>query len=193
MCFATAGLIAGIAGAGISGAGAIEGGQATANVANYQAAVASNNAIVENQNAVYALQAGNVAATTQGLKGAQVAGKIKAGQAASNIDVNTGSAKAVQAGQREVSELDTETVVNNADLTAYGYRTKATSDEAQAGLDELTATQAPIGADIGAAGSLLSSASALSGKWNQGGGGSGGFPNIPGFNPIAGASGSTAT
>lgn len=187
-------LIAGIAGAGISAVGTVEGGAATANAANYQATVASNNAIVEKQNAVYAEQAGNVAATTQGLKGAQVAGKIKAGQAASNIDVNTGSAKEVQSGQREISKLDTETVVNNADLTAYGYRTKATSDTAEAGLDELKAEQAPEGADLAAAGGLLSSASALSGKWNSGGGGSGGYSGItiPGFNPIAGASGQSA-
>jgi len=160
----------GVAGAGISAVGAVEGGQATANAANYSAQVAKNNATVENQNAVYAEQAGNVAATTQGLKGAQVAGKIKAGQGASGVDVNTGSNKAVQVGQREVSKLDTETVVNNADLTAYGYRTKATSDTAQAGLDELTAAQAPVAGDLSAAGGLLSSASSLSSKWLQGAG-----------------------
>jgi hypothetical protein len=167
MCFATAGLIAGIAGAGISGVGAVEGGQATANAANYQAQVAKNNAAIEGNNAVYAEEAGNVAATTQSLKGAQVAGKIKAGQAASNIDVNSGSAKEVQAGQREASNLDTKTVVNNADLQAYGYRTAATSDTAQAGLDLMEGEQATEGADIGAVGSLLSTASSLSSKWNQ--------------------------
>ena len=43
--------------------------------------------------------------------------------------------------------------------TAYGYRTKATSDTAQAGLDELTAAQAPVAGDLSAAGGLLSSAS----------------------------------
>lgn len=190
MCFATAALVGSAVGAGTTAVGKVESGQATANAANYSAQVANNNAIIANQNAVYAEQAGNVAATTQSLKGAQVAGKIKVGQAAAGIDVNTGSAKAVQVGQRVASNLDTKTVVNNADLTAYGYRTAATSDTAQAQLDKLTAEQAPIGADLSAGGGLLSSASALGGKWNSGSG-LGGL-TIPGFNPIAGASGSTA-
>ena len=177
-------LAAGIVGGGISAIGQVEAGQATANAANYQAAVASNNAIIEGQNAVYAEKAGNVAATNQSLKGAQVAGKIKAGQGASNIDVNTGSAKAVQAGQRVASNLDTATVLNNSELAAYGYRTKAVSDTAEAGLDTLKGQQATEGADIGAVGSLLSSASSLGGKWAQGlggpsGGGSSGSPVYP--------------
>lgn len=184
-------LIAGVVGAGVSAAGAVEGGQATANAANYQAQVSKNNADIAIQNAAYAEQAGVAKATAQGLKGAQVAGKIKTGQAAGNIDVNTGSALDVQAGQREASLLDTETVLNNSELEAYGYRSKAVSDTAQSQLETLTAEQAPIGADIGAAGSLLSSASSLGYKWSTGGGGnpfSGGI-TVPGFNPIAGVSG----
>ena len=186
MCFATAALVAGVAGAGITGVGKVESGIATSEAASYSAAVARNNAIIANDNAVYAEQAGNVKATTQGLKGAQVAGKIKAGEAASGIDVNTGSAKAVQAGQREIANLDTKTVVNNADLTAYGYRSQATSYTAQSQLDELTAAQAPIGADLSAAGGLLSSASALGGKWNtpSGGGDTSGVTNYNSGNQI---------
>ena len=181
-------LAAGILGAGVSAVGAIEGGTATANAANYSAQVAQNNAKIARDNAAYAEQAGNVAATTQGLKGAAIAGKIKAGQAAAGVDVNTGSAKEVQAGQREVSQLDTETVLNNADLSAYGYRTAATSDTAQAELDTATAEQAPIAADLSAGGGLLSSLSGVGSKWSSGGGGLGGI-TVPGFNPIAGVSG----
>lgn len=184
-------LAAGVIGGGISAAGQIEQGQATANAANYRAQVSKNNADIAIQNATYAEQAGQAKATTQGMKGALVAGKIKAGQGASGVDVNTGSNVAVQAGQREVSKLDTETVLNNSLLEAYGYRTRATSEESQAGLEQLTAEQAPIGAEIGAAGSLLSSASSLGYKWSAGGSGnpfSGGI-TVPGFNPIAGVSG----
>lgn len=184
-------LVAGVIGGGITAAGQLEAGQATANAATYRAQVARNNTDISNQNAVYAEQAGQAKATAQAMKGAQVAGKIKAGQGASGVDVNSGSNVAVQAGQREVAKLDTETVLNNAQLEAYGYRTRATSDEAQAGLEQLTAEQAPVGAEIGAAGSLLSSASSLGYKWSTGGSGnpfSGGI-TVPGFNPIAGVSG----
>lgn len=155
----------GIIGAGISAVGTIEQGQATANAANYSAQVAKNNALIANQNAGYATAAGIQQADTSSRKGAAIGGKIKAAQAANNIDVNTGSAVGVQAGQRETSQLDTETVLNNAELQAYGYRTQATGYTAQAGLDTAQAEQAPIGAAIGATGSLLSNASSIGTKW----------------------------
>ncbi len=186
-------LAAGVIGGGISAAGQLEAGQATANAANYRAQVAKNNALIAEQNATYAEQAGQAKGTVQSLKGAQIAGKIKAGQGASGVDVNSGSSVAVQAAAREASKLDTETVLNNSQLEAYGYRTRATSEEATAGLEELTAKQAPIGAEIGAAGSLLSSASSLGYKWSTGGSGfGGGGLTVPGFNPIRGASGQVA-
>ena len=169
--------VAGIVGAGVSAVGAVEQGQATSNAANYSAQVARNNALIAQQNASYATAAGVEQADIASRKGAAIGGKIKAAQAANNIDVNTGSALGVQAGQRETSKLDTETVLNNAELQAYGYRTQATGYTAQAGLYSAEAAQAPIGAAIGATGSLLSNASSLGMKWTQAnptGGGAGG-------------------
>lgn len=166
-------LAAGVIGGGISAVGQLEAGQATANAASYRAEVAKNNAAIALQNATYAEQSGSAKATVQGMKGAAIGGKIKAGQGASGVDVNSGSAVAVRAAQREASLLDTETVLNNSQLEAYGYRTRATSETATAGLEKMTAEQAPIGAAIGAAGSLLSSASSLGYKWSTGGSGFG--------------------
>lgn len=182
-------LAAGIAGAGISAAGALEGGAASANAADYQAQVASNNAIIAKQNADYAIKSGQQQASTQSMKGAATAGKIKANQASSGVDVNTGSAVNVQQSAREVAKLDTDTVLNNSELKAYGYRTDATNYTAQEQLDEETAEQAPIGAAFSAAGGLLSSASSVGSKWATMGGGLGGGVTVPGFNPIAGVSG----
>jgi len=167
MCFATAALVAGAVGAGTSAIGTIEGGQATANAASYNAQVAKNNAVVATQNAQFTMASGQERAQAESLKNAQTAGKIKASQAASGIDVNSGSAVNVQQSQREEGELDTQTTLSNAALTAYGYRTQAVNDTAQAGLETEEAEQAPIGADIGAAGGLLSSASSLGLKWSQ--------------------------
>jgi hypothetical protein len=162
--------IAGLVGAGVSAGGSILGGIAQGNAASYQAQVAKNNAIVENQKAEYATQAGEAQAAATSLKGAAAGGKVKAAQAANNIDVNTGSAVDVQASQRELSKLDTETVLNNAELQAYGYRTQAVSDTATAGLEEAEAEQAPIGGYISAGGNLLSSASSIGFKWGGAGG-----------------------
>lgn len=169
MCFATAAAIAGIAGAGISAVGSVEGGIAQSNAANYQAQVAANNAKIAQQNATSAIEAGQVKAQDQSLKEAEVGGEIKASQAASGIDVNSGSAVDVQAGQRAKGELDPEMMLHNAQLEAYGYRSQAVGYEAQSELDKTEAAQAPIGADLGAAGSLLSNASGLGFKWTSGG------------------------
>lgn len=167
MCFATAALAAGAIGGATSAAGSVEQGQAVSNAASYQAQVASNNAIIAGQNADYATAAGRAQAEAQSLKGAATAGRIKATQAASGVNVNSGSAVDVQTGQREASQLDTETVMNNAQLQAYGYRTQQTNFQAQQGLEQMEAEQAPIGADLGATGGLLSSASGLGLKWAQ--------------------------
>lgn len=175
---AAAAPILGLVGAGASALGTIESGEATAHAANYQAQVAANNAVIESQNATYAVAAGQQQAANESLKGAATGGKIKTAQAANNIDVNTGSAVNVRKSNAETSELDTETVLNNAELAAYGYRSQATGFTSQSGLETATAEQAPIGADIGAGGSLLSNASSLGFKWSgtQNPGGQAGAP-----------------
>jgi hypothetical protein len=164
---AFAGLGLGLLGAGVSAMGTLEQGQATANAANYQAQVSRNNALIAEQNAGYATAAGQRHAADTSLKGAATMGRIKSSQAASGIDVNTGSAVDVQAGARTAEKLDTETVLNNAMLQAYGYRSQATGYKAEAGLHEAEAKQAPEGAELAAAGGLLGGASGLAFKWSQ--------------------------
>jgi len=168
------------ASAAVSAIGSIEGGYAAQNAADYQAQVARNNAQIAEQNAVYATQAGRAAAENQSRKGAAQVGQIKVAQAAGGVDVNSGSAEDVQVGQREVNQLDTETVLNNAQLHAYGYRTQATNFQAEANLDTMKGEQAVEGAYLKAGGDLLSSASGISGKWTGGTGDASG-----GGNPFA--------
>lgn len=169
----TLAVVAGVAGAGVSAFGQVQQGNATRNAALYQAQVARNNALIAEQNAQYAEKAGAARAAAKSLEGAAVGGKIKAAQAASGVDVNSGSAVNVRQSQRQQAKLDTETVLSNALLEAYGYRARATGYEAEAGLEGMRAEQAPIGAAIGATGSLLSSASSLGFRWQTMGGGGG--------------------
>lgn len=147
------------------------GGIAARNQANYRAAIAKNNETAALQNAARAEQAGNVQAEAQGRKGAARLGRIKAEQAASGLNVNQGTPVDVQAGQREMSQLDTETVLNNAQLHAYGYRTQAMNFRAEEGLERAKADSAIPAAALKAGGGLLANASSLSGKWTGGGGG----------------------
>jgi hypothetical protein len=158
-----------IAGAGVSAAGTMYSGMAAGDAASYQAQVAKNNSLIAEQNAKYASEAGAAQATAVSLKGAAKMGKIKTAQAADNIDVNTGSAVNVRASEREAGVLDTATVLSNAELESYGYRAKATGYTAESGLLQTQAEEAPIGAGIGATGSLLSGASSVGFKFGGSG------------------------
>ena len=175
-----------MAGAGISAVSTISQGIATRNAANYQAQVAANNAIVAQQNATRAEQAGEAAAENQSRKGAAELAKVKVAQAASGIDVNTGSAVDVQAGERQTNQLETETVFQNDLMKAYGYRVNAENFKAEQGLETAKADEAVPASILSATGSLLSSASSLGSKWSSSssGGPSSAVNNYNSGNPI---------
>lgn len=124
----------------------------------YQAQIANNNAKIAEQNAAYARQAGQEQAAQESRKAAVEQGAIRTAIAANNVDVNTGSAADVQAGAREIGKLDAETVLNNAELSAYGYTTQANNYRAQASQDM-------AGGILGGLGTLLSNAKGLNLKW----------------------------
>lgn len=152
--------------------GAIGAGQqASAQAANaqYQAAVARNNQLIAERNAGAAIQAGEAQATDVSLRGAAQLGRIRAGQAANNIDVNTGSAVDVQAAQRGMTALDTSRVMNRAQREAYGYRAQASNYGAQAQLEQAQAGQAQAAGRLGIMSSLVSGAGELSNRflWMQ--------------------------
>lgn len=123
-----------------SALGSIQQGEAAQNSANYNAEVARNNA-------THAVLAGQAQAMDVGLQSAATGGRIKASQAANGINVNSGSAVAVQKGQREAGEVNQANTVNNSLVTAYGYK-------AQAGLDVYQGKTAMIAGEIGAAGDI---------------------------------------
>lgn len=163
----TAPALAGIAMAGtaVSAAGAYEQGQATAAAANYQAQVARNNAQIARENVALAAQTGAAKETAQGMKTADSVGKMKATQGASGIDVNTGSAASVRDAAAKLGALDALTIRSNTAREAYGYEVAATSQEAQARLDEMEASQAQEAGTIGALGTFLTGASSVGSKF----------------------------
>lgn len=157
-----------------SAAGTRAGGQAALQAGDYSAVVAEQNAQIAQQEATRALAAGAAQTEMESLKGAANLGAIKAGQAASGIDVNKGSAVTVQESARGLNQLKAETTMNNAQNVAYGYNVQASQDESQAMLDVMGGENAKAGADraanaqtINAFGSgLLGAASAVGPKWN---------------------------
>jgi hypothetical protein len=162
---AYAALASGVAGAAVSGYGAVESGNAQKSAADYQSQVAANNATIANQNALAATAAGNAQAEQAKLKNQQVVGAMMAGQASSGIDVGSGSALDTRKSQTEIGELNVETIRNNAARQAYGYRTQSMSDTAQAGLDTAQGQAAQNAGDIGGVSSILSGAASAGGKY----------------------------
>lgn len=157
--------IAGIAGAGISAAGAIHQGEAQAAEARYASQVAANNATIAAQNASYALRAGSEATFQTGLRQRAKAGDIRANLAAGGLDVNTGSAAEVRRSQAELGEQAELTTAGNAGLTAYGYRSQQSGFQAES---QLKAAEAPMdvtGGFLSGTGTLLSNVGTLPLKW----------------------------
>ena len=147
--------------------GARQQAAATSAAANYQAQVAANNQIIANQQAEAAIQRGQAEAQQQELKNRAQLGGILAAQAASGIDVGTGSARDVQESQRALGRLDTATTEHNAALTAYGYKTQGMNYQAQSGLERLSAQQAQAALPATITGTILGGAGQLSSKWIQ--------------------------
>lgn len=161
------GVVAGLAGAGVSAAGSYMTGQANSEAAAYQAQVARNNAVIARQNATTDIQAGEAAAVNEGLKTRARLGQEKAAQGASGIDVNTGSAADVRAGTDEIGMLQAMTIRSNAAKTAYSDQVQASSQEAQAQLDTMESEKDQDGAVLGSLGTLLSGASSVGASWRQ--------------------------
>ena len=158
--------VVGATSAAVTAGSAIYGGIAQSEAASYQAKVAENNAKIANQNAQYSIEAGDEKVQQAGLRAAEDLGAVKTSLAANNVDVNTGSAVDVEAATREKGRLNELTTAEDAERAAYGDKSTATSEQAQAGLDTAEAENAIPGAAIGAVGNALSSASSLGWKWS---------------------------
>jgi hypothetical protein len=169
---------------GLAALGSAFSGYSQASAANYQAQVAKNNAIVSSRNANAAIAAGQVQSQAVSLRSAAQGGQIKAAQAANNINTSSKSAIGVQESQRETGELDTLTAMNNAALQAYGYQVQGANFNAQAGLEQSIAGQAPIASALNFGGNALDKAPSIGSNWlNFGGGGGGGGLSSEQLNP----------
>lgn len=170
----------------VSTVGALSRGRSEAQASNYQAQVAQNNAQVAEQNAKYAEQAGGVRAQDIQQRGRVAQGRIKTAQAASGIEVNSGSAPMVRAGQAVNTEVDARRAEHDAALTAYGYRTQASGYRAQSGLDRMSASNARTASYFDAGGTLLSAASSIGYKWGSMTGGPGGGSTLGSYQDSTG-------
>lgn len=157
-----------IGGGVLSAKGALDEGQAAKSLYGYQSQVARLNAQIDRQNAEWELTKGGVEATQYGMKAGQQSAAIRTRQAASGLDINTGTARQVQDSQTHIAQLDQATIRSNAAKTAYGYTVRATMDENQAKIYDVAGANAEKAAKTKAAASILGTVTSVSSKWSQG-------------------------
>jgi hypothetical protein len=154
-----ASLATSLVGGTIGALGAAESAAAQGQSAAYQAQVAANNQSIAKNQAQQAAAAGETQQEQIGLQTRARVGAIEASQAASNIEVNQGSAVDVRSSAASLGELNALTVRSNTAQQVYGYQTAATSFSGQQSLAQAEEAQAPVEGGISAFGSLLSGAS----------------------------------
>jgi hypothetical protein len=164
----TVGMGATIGGGILSAIGAEQGGQRQQQMYNYQAQVAKINSQIDLQNRDYAVNQGEIQTAKYGMQEAQTMGHIITNQAASGVDVRSGSAAAVQGSQRTIAGIDTGQIRANAAKVAYDYTVRSTMDINQSTLDVISGENAKLAGDIGAASSILGTVGSVSSKWLSG-------------------------
>jgi hypothetical protein len=163
------GIGAGVAGGATGAFGSLFQGQSQSNMYKYQAGVAQVNAAVAKQDATYATEAGEVEATNAGMRTRSEVGSTRAGMAAGNVDINSGSGARVVASETEIGQENEATIRANAAKRAYGFNVKGAEDVAQAGAYDVAATTSLESGDIGAISSVIGTAGSVSSKWLQAG------------------------
>lgn len=114
--------------------GAYKQSQAEQDSANYQAAVARNNAQISEWQAQDAIKRGETAEAQQRLRAKQFKGSQTARLAANGIDISEGSALNMLSDTDWMGEQDALNVRDNAAREAYTYRQQGSNSSANAGL-----------------------------------------------------------
>lgn len=158
--------IASSVGGGILGAfGAAKKADAESDALAYKAQVARNNAIIAERNAAQAVIAGSTKGQINDLKTKSLVGQQLVTQAASGLDVNSGTHVNVRQSTADIGRLDTLTIIANAGKEAVGYLARAEGFESEAVLQDMGAEYAKDAGELNIMSSLLGSATSVSDKY----------------------------
>jgi len=125
--------------AALSAVSSIAGSQAQKQQAKYQAQVAKNNQRVALMNAGYANRAGAQKEQSEAWKVRGMIGQQMAGQAASGLDVNSGSPAQVRDSTAALGNISFGNIRDNTAREEYGYRAQATQFGNEAALAKASA------------------------------------------------------
>ena len=164
---AAVGVGAGVAGAGVGAIGSLFQGSAQSNMYQYQAGVARVNATLAKQDSEYAKEAGNVEQQQSGMRTRAEVGSTRAGMAAGNVDINTGSGAQGVKSEIAIGQENQGVIQANAAKRAYGFDVKAAADTASAGAYDVAATTSKESGELGAISSIIGGAGNVASKWAQ--------------------------
>lgn len=146
-------------GAALGAAGTLTSAKANANQAKYQAAVAENNQIIAEREATYAETVAAQQEVEEVYKVRAALGEVKADQAASGLDVSTGSKSAVMGSLRGLGLRSIKNVRDTARREPYALQLQADQFGNDANAFTRASRSAMLGGALGAAGNLLAGAS----------------------------------
>lgn len=156
-----------LAGTGAKAKGQSQSGANNAAMYQYQAQIARRNAAIQRMRADRAEKAGIAGADLESLRGANTMGAVVGKQAASGVLLNSGSNVDVRADVAKANKFNAANVLQNAELTSWGYRRQAEAADTQAKLYDAGAIGAgQTGAAV--AGTLLEGASSAPWGWLKG-------------------------
>lgn len=135
--------------------------KASQDTADFNAAVASNNATLDDFRARDALQRGSEKIFARRLQQAQTIGTQRARLAARGLSLESGSALNILLDTDFIADLDVNTLSNNADKEAWALRQNAGAHRAQSSL--LTAQAKAISPGLATTTTLLSGAVQVAG------------------------------
>ena len=147
-------------GAIASAASAVVGGMGAANQAEYQSEIAARNAQIAQQNAAYATQQGQAEQVDAAMKQQQQAGKMKAVQGASGVDVGQGSAADVAGGEAGINAVDQNRIAQGATSKARNFQNQSADLSAESEMYSNSASNALFSSFIGGV-------SSVAGKWSE--------------------------
>jgi len=162
---ATVGIGATAGGSVLGGLGNMLSGQSSQNMYNYQSAVALVNKQISDQNASYAIAAGETSAQQSGMQTRATIGTTRATQGAGGLDVNSGSNLNVRSSEAEVGAESAALIRSNAAKQAYGYEVEGLQYTAQSAVYKQAGSQSALAGMIGAGSSLLGGAGSVASKW----------------------------
>lgn len=134
----------------------------------FQSAIAKRNADIAKQNADWSRAVGEVNAQQIGLQYAQRIGQQRAGQGASGLDVNFGSAVQVRDSTKMLAVHDQSVIRSEAAERAYAFEQQGETQKMQSKMYDAAAENTKAAGALKLASTIIGGVTSVASKWAGG-------------------------